>query len=178
MRPTMPAELELDARARRPRAGLAAALVMLLILMPVKLCPAGARGADELPQFKVSGRHMTGLALLVPKETTSAQLKALILALRKARQDKRLDKLIPATTPGGSAGPYGIVVVSVYTEPEWATSAALERCTVASWNTPTYVECGRHIRAYYYYAVTASEQGSIGYAEGNRIFTKVYEKLF
>ena len=164
----------LNARGRRLSAALAAVLVATSIFMPA----AGARGADELPQFKVTGRHRTALALLVPKETTSGQLKALILALRTARQEKRLDKLIPATTPGGAAGSYGVVVVWVYSEPEWATSAALERCNLASWNTPTYVECGRHVRAYYYYGVGTPEEGSIGYAEGKHIYTKVYEKLF
>jgi hypothetical protein len=43
---------------------------------------------------------------------------------------------------------------------------------------PTYVECGRHVRAYYYYAVGTPEESSIGYAEGKRIFKKVYEELF
>jgi hypothetical protein len=175
----MAAEIELDSRGRRLRVALAAVLVTLSILMSAELFPAGARGAEELPQFKVTGRYRTGLALLIPKDTTSAQLRMLILALRNARLEKRFDKLIPATTPGGAAGSYGIIVLFVYTEPEWATSAALERCTVASWNTATYVECGRHVRAHYYYAAgTGDEEGSIGYAEGKRIFTSVYEKLF
>ena len=52
--------VEVDARARRLRAALAAVLVTLLILMPVELFPAGAR-AEELPQFKVTGRYMTAL---------------------------------------------------------------------------------------------------------------------
>lgn len=141
-----------------------------------------SRAADGLPPFKVTGQHMTAIALLVPKETTNEQLKALVFALRKARQEKSLGKLLPPTTSRGSKDPYGIVVVYVYSEPEWATSAALQKCSNASANTPLYIECGRHVRAHYFYGAAAAtpehEEGMLGYAEGKRVYTKVYEKLF
>ena len=142
-----------------------------------------ASGAsDGLPPFKVTAQHRTVLALLVPRETTNEQLKTLILTLRKARRENSLAQLLPPTTPGGSKGPYGIVVVYVYSEPEWATAGALQKCTNASANTPLYVECGRHVRAHYFYAAAAAtsehEEGMVGYAEGKRVYTKDYQKLF
>ena len=151
---------------------------LLQLTAAVVLVACVAQAADPLPPFKVTGRYMTGLALLVSQGTTHTDLKALVLALRKARQENTLDKLIPPTTKGGTRGPYAIVVVHVFDEPEWATSEALQRCSRAKANSELESECGRHVRAYYFYAVTAPEEGSVGYAEGKRVFTKVYEKLF
>ena len=135
--------------------------------------------AEGPPPFKVTAQYRTNLALLVPRETSNEQLKALVLTLRKARRDNRLDQLLPPTTPGGSKGPYGIVVVYVYSEPDWATVGALQKCVNASANTPLYDECGRHVRAHYFYAAQpGNEEGSVGYAEGKRVYTKDYQKLF
>jgi hypothetical protein len=134
---------------------------------------------EQLPSFKVTGQHMTNLAVLVPKDTPNEQLKTLVLALRKARRENRLGELLPPTTPRGSRGPHGIAVVYVYSEPEWATTDALRKCVNASANTPLYKECGRHVRAYYFYAAQPeNEEGSVGYAEGKQVFTKSYQKLF
>ena len=55
---------------------------------------------------------------------------------------------------------------------------ALQRCSKAKANSPLDLECGQHVRAYYYYAVSAAEEGSVGDAEGKRVLMKVYEKLF
>src|SRR2546425_747145 len=104
------------------REPVAAALTLLMGVNAV-------HAADTLPPFKVTGKYMTGLALLVPRGTADTDLKALVLALRRARRENSLDKLIPPTTKGGSRGPYAIVVVHVFDEPEWATSEALERCS-------------------------------------------------
>jgi hypothetical protein len=135
--------------------------------------------ADAAAPFKVTAQYRTNLALLVPSETQNEQLKNLVLALRKARQENKLGQLLPPTTPGGSKGPYGIVVVYVYSEPEWATVAALQKCVNASANTPLYVECGKHVRAHFFYgAQPETEEGSVGYAEGKQIYTKHYQKLF
>ena len=141
---------------------------------------AVAQGSGEqLPTFKVTGQHMTGLALLVPKDTSSEQLKTLVVALRKARRENRLGQFLPPTTLRGSRGQHGIVVVYIYSEPEWATTDALRKCVNASANTPLYTECGRHVRAYYFYAAQPeNEEGSVGYAEGKKVFTKSYQKLF
>ena len=154
------------------------AIVALSVLVVLGLFPVRAHGADDVPKFKITGSHNSSLALLVPPDTTAAQLKALILAFRKARQERRLETLIPATTPHGSAGPYGIVVVYVYTEPAWATSEVLARCSGAKFGSSSDVECSRRIRAHYYYGGGYSEEGSVGYAEGTRVLTKPYEKLF
>jgi hypothetical protein len=73
----------------------------------------------------VTAQVMRSFALLVPEGTSNEQLKALVLALRQARRENRLSELLPPTTPRGSKGPYGIVVVYVYSEPEWADPDAL-----------------------------------------------------
>lgn len=140
------------------------------------ITPSAAEGP---PPFKVAAQYKTNLALRVSPETSSEQLKSLVLTLRKARRENTLGRLLPPTTPGGSKGPYGIVVVYVYSEPEWATASALQECVNASAKTPLYVECGRHVRAYYFYAAQPeNEEGSVGYAEGKRVYTKNYQKVF
>jgi hypothetical protein len=105
--------------------------------------------------------------------------RTLIFALRGARRQNRLGELLPPTTPGGSKGPYGVVIVYVYEDPEWATAVGLEKCVNASADTVLYVECGRHVSAHYFYAAQPEhEEGSVGYAEGKQVYTKNYRKLF
>jgi hypothetical protein len=134
---------------------------------------------EPLPSFTLNAQVMRSFALLVPEGTSNDQLKALVLGLRQARRENRLSELLPPTTPRGSKGPYGIVVVYVYSEPEWASPEALRKCINASATTPLYTECGRHVRAYYFYgAEPENEEGSLGYAEGKQVFTKNYQKLF
>lgn len=159
---------------KRLALGLGLGVVLVVALARV------TAAADGFPTFTVSGQYQTNVALLVPKDASNAQLKALILALRKARQDNALSKFFPPTTPKGSAGPYGIVVVYVYSDPAWATSASLKRCTTdVRGDTPAYADCSRPIRAYYLFgAAPANEEGTVGYAEGKRVYTKHYEKLF
>ena len=166
--------------AARPRAtpfaAVAAAITMTISLTTLAL--AGAQ-AQQLPSFKVTGQYETDIALLVPKNTSNEQLKALVLALRDARRENRLGALIPPTTPGGTRGPYGIVVAYVYSDPRWATSESLRKCTNASPRSSLYADCGGHVSAYYFYtAMSREEEGSLGYAEGGTVFTKVHQRLF
>jgi hypothetical protein len=135
--------------------------------------------ADSLPRFSVSAQNRTELALLVDRGTTHAQLKALVLALREARGKNQLGRLIPPTTPRGAAGPYAIVVVYVYSDPQWATLEALRRCNKASFGTPLFDKCSANVRAHYFYGLMPpNEIGMVGYAEGDRVYTKDYEKFF
>jgi hypothetical protein len=161
------------ARTVGPRALVGAVVAAFLVCAPPLY-------ADSLPPFTVSAQNGTELALLVDQGTTHAQLKALVLALREARGRNQLGRLIPPTTPRGKAGPYAIVVVYVYSDPQWATPEALRRCNKASFGTPLFDKCSANVRAHYFYSVMASpnEIGTVGYAEGKRVYTKDYEKLF
>lgn len=150
----------------------------LCAMLAVATAVAQGRG-EQLPSFKVAGQHVTNLAVLVPKDTSNEQLKTLVLALREARRENRLGQLLPPTTPRGNRGPHGIAAVYIYSEPDRATTDTLRKCVNASANTPLYTECGRHVRAYYFYAAQPeNEEGSVGYAEGKQVFTKSYQKLF
>jgi hypothetical protein len=150
----------------------------LLITLPLSV-----DGQTTASSFKVSGQHDTSLALLVPKETNSARLRALVLSLRDARRRNDLAKVLPPTTQKGAYGPYAVVVVYVFSEERWATSTALKECTEARGGSPLDMECTRHIRAYYMYAKAFGrqpehEEGSVGYAEGSQVRSRPYEKLF
>lgn len=138
-------------------------------------------GIAEEPQaaapFKVTAQYMNNLALVVPNETSSEQLRALVLTLRKARRENRLGELLPPTTPGGNKGPYGVVNVYVYSEPSWATTAMLQKCVTVPGGTALDVECGRHIRAYYSSDWMGTEMGGIGWAD-DHVRTRDYQELF
>jgi len=57
--------------------------------------------AQEIPSFKVVGKDLTSLSILVPSNTTKEQLKNLIYKFRDARKGNYLSKMIPPTTKGG-----------------------------------------------------------------------------
>lgn len=63
--------------------------------------------AADPADLTVAAQYQTNVALLVSKDSSNAQMKALILALRKARQDNALVKFFPPTAPTGTARPYG-----------------------------------------------------------------------
>lgn len=131
-----------------------------------------------MPSFKVVGQDSTAVSVVVTPNTTEAQLVAVINNFRAARMSGTLAKLIPPTTPKGSRGPYGIVMVFVFSNPIWATSERPH----AFMNNPRQngmsesdKAFGNNIRAYYYYTSLGShELGSIGH-EG---YTAKYRKLF
>jgi hypothetical protein len=137
------------------------------------------------PPFKVTaieGRSI--LSVLVAPTTSDDQLRALIRAFRRARQSGTLGALgIPPTTQGGTKEPYAVVGIYVFTEPKWATSEMLHKAHTVPSRSPFDYEFGSHVRAYYYYYTVGllgqpEEQGTLGYAEHKRIYTKRYEKLF
>ncbi len=138
-----------------------------------------AQGAPPAsPAFKVAGRDSTALTVLVPPPTTQVQLAALLNKFRTARMNGTLATLIPATTPRGSKGPYGIVMVFVLSDPTLATSQRLHafinnpRTNGISASDQAFA---KSIRAYYYYsALGPHEEGSIGHEE----YTTTYKKLF
>lgn len=136
------------------------------------------QGRPTIPSFKVAGRDSTALSIAVPPDTTEAQLAALVNNFRAARMNGTLAKLIPATTPKGSRGPHGIVMIFVFSDPAWATSERLHafinnpRTSGISSSDKTF---GQKIRAYYYYtALGPHEIGSIGHED----YTSTYKRLF
>lgn len=136
--------------------------------------------ASNIPKFKVVAQDKTALSILVPQNTTAAQLKALIHELRTARKSNTLSKMIPATTRGGQLGDYAIVWIFVFSEPDWATGDKLQRFIKSSLRSSTDKqfdkEYVKHIRAEYYYA-PSEEYGNLGYDDGI-VRSPNYQKLF
>jgi len=160
-------------------------IVVLLVLLPIGLIVSPKVSAQKLPSFKVVGRDFTSLSILVSPNTTKEQLKALVYSFREARKNNSFRQIsIPPTTPKGKKGDYGIIMIFVFSEPEWASEAKLKKSAKVPFNDPFCKEYSKHIKAYYYYAVTPIgappnfEEGSIGYAENGQILTPIYEKLF
>jgi hypothetical protein len=136
--------------------------------------------ASSLPSFEVVGRDKTVLSIIVPQNTPPAQLKALILQFRNARKSNSLSTMIPATTPGGGLGDYGIVWVFVLTERDWATTERLQRFINSSAKSLADREYDKkyvkHLKAEYYYS-GLEEYGSLGYDDGV-VRSPAYKKLF
>jgi len=149
-------------------------------LTPIKPAPSA-----ELPKYKVTARSGFTINLLVPGNTPDDQIRALIYALRQARMNKSLAKLIPPTFKPWYNGPYSRIFIQVFDEPEWAAEDKLKLVlgkTPGSANLGKFnAEYNRHIRGEYVYETARDnkwcESGSLGFAElGFR--SPNYEALF
>jgi hypothetical protein len=152
------------------------------------------RTFQKIPQFKVVTHDGVILTITVKPDTTTNQLKSLINAFKEARANDSFQQLqIPPTTKGGIKGDYAGIEIFVFTEPEWATKDRLNRflgkespymSEEKKWREYSkfynkYVkEFTSHIKAWYGLSFSGSEDGFIGYAEGDTIYTNIYEKLF
>jgi hypothetical protein len=138
--------------------------------------PAKTTTPSSLVSFKVAARDSTTVVLLVPASVTEADLTNLINALRTARGKGTLSQFFPATTPGGSGGPFFAVVVFVMSDPVWATTRRLKEFIAEE---PSEKEFGKRILASYNFSgFTKQESGAIGYMYGGRQYTPQYKKLF
>src|SRR5438067_1153198 len=68
--------------------------------------------------FKVAGKWERSVCVLVAPTTSDQQLAALVNEFRQARASGTLGRLLPATTPNGSKGPFGIVQVFIMSDPK------------------------------------------------------------
>ncbi len=146
-------------------------------------------------KFQITGRYNTfgrsgddELALLMPKNSSKEDLKSLILTLRQVRQDNNFIKFgIPPTTPEGhfdeSApmfrnfhklyGNYALIVIYVFTDPEWATSDNLRKFdspTDSEFEDKLYhrnfiPEFSQHVKAFYWWQAYPyeCEIGTLGF---------------
>lgn len=156
------------------------ALSIILSSLTCMVLGSSAIAASSLPQFEVVGRDNTTLSIVVPRNTTSEQLQALILQFRAARKSNSLSTMIPATTPGGQLGDYAIVWVLVLTERGWASTNNLQRFINSSGESATDKKHDKnyvtHIKAEYFYS-NAEEYGTLGYDDGE-YQSPNYKKLF
>ena len=140
-----------------------------------------AIAAPNVPKFEVIAQDKTALSILVPKNTTAEQLKALIFEFRNARKNNSLSKMIPPTTKGGEFGDYAIVWIFVFSEPDWATADKLQRFMKSSLKSATDKQFNReyvkHIKAEYFYGYLSEEYGNLGY-DDSIVRSPNYKKLF
>jgi hypothetical protein len=135
-----------------------------------------------VPDFKIVSTGFEGgrLSIVVPPDTTDAQLAALINRFRTARASGSLAQLIPPTTPRGNRGPYAAVEIFVFSDPAWATAARLNAFMHPTTRGITAGEkaFGAHIRAYYLAPLAGDEFGSIGYESDGYKYSADFRKLF
>ena len=166
---------------------------LLVIILQLFLCLNISKTySQDIPKFEVIGRYNTALSLLVAPSTKKDQLKKLIYALKDARQNNMLGKMIPPTTPGGVKGQYAIIQIFIFNEPKWATEQILTKYLGAK--SPLVYSDGYkkkfekfvkqvtlHIRGYYWANPFGQEEGSIGISTEigyKKVITPNYEKLF
>jgi hypothetical protein len=163
-----------------------------LFLVYLLLAYAAAFADQAIPKFKISATVKslgTVYALLVPKETTNAQLEALVLQFRESRKSGHLSQFIPPTTKGGIKGDYAGVEIYIFTEQEWSSNPKFAKFMQTSTFKPREVkfakEFCKHIKAYYLYPLLDEkhEIGSVGYYEHNSGYgkgqcTTYYKRLF
>ena len=73
-----------------------------------------ALSTEEMPTFEIVGQDRSALSIVVPKSTTTPQLKTLVNQFRRAYRENALSKMIPPTTLGGVYGNYAIVWIFVF----------------------------------------------------------------
>ncbi len=146
--------------------------------------PSSTLAPIKFPPFKIGGTYdRTTLSLVVAPNTSREDLKALLLALKNAREHSTFRTLgIPPTTEGGKKGPYATLTAYVMSDEKFASSASLKRYYEVQSNTPFEKDFGKKVLAYYFYSGIfkdgIDEEGSIGYQEGGTKYTKDYERLF
>ena len=148
---------------------------------PTSNTAAATVTAHDVVPSTVAARFSTAAILLVPAQTTDTELTTLLNALRAARTNGRMGKFIPPTTPTGSKGPYGIVMLFVMSDPAWATTERLEAFVnpTTSEISATEKQFGKRVRAYYYYTALVDEEiGTIGYESEGHTYTRTYERIF
>lgn len=156
-------------------------LVSILIIAGISAMRASQVVADtDIPKaFVTATLDKRAISVVVKRETTDDQLKALIYSIRDARRNGHLYQMIPPTTPGGASGDYGIVWIFIFSDTAWATKDKLSRFVNGSNQDQSFLrEFIQHVRAEYYYS-SGSEYGSIGcYDSDTKIRSRNYIKLF
>lgn len=155
---------------------------IFIVLTLILLISSAASGETKqlLPKYKITAKAERAFSVLVDKNTTKEQLRDLIFAFKNARNQGTLHVMgIPPTTPNGSKGDYAIVGIYVFTNKESASQKSLDNAFKVSSQGSFSERFNKNIKAYYYFGIlSSSEEGSIGYAEHGRHYTKDYEKLF
>ncbi len=146
--------------------------------LPTVLVPT--QTPAPLPQFKVAGTYKkTILTLLVRPETSREEIKRLLLGLSAAANTKSLDKLgIPATTPGGSYGPHGIVNIYILKDPKLASTQSLSRymdSDEGSKHDTAFVQAV--VGEYIFSRVINQERASLGMKSSKAISLEPYESV-
>jgi hypothetical protein len=132
---------------------------------------------SKIPEFQVTGREDNQLALLVPQNTTSAELEKLIYTFKKAREENHLGRYFPPTTPNDKRGKYAVIGIYVFSDKANATTNMLKQYLSSkdAAFAQTYAES---VLAYYYYGVPEKEFGCLGLIDSKIKPTKKYMKLF
>jgi hypothetical protein len=142
-----------------------------------------SRAVAVLPEYNA-------VAVLVPPDTTDAQIAQLLQRFKKARQDETLTQYIPPTTKGDKLGPHAIADIYVFSEPEWATTDTLLTLARGPHSPPdprkesgaTFTEAIGRVRGHYVINLHEAERrdrASIGYAdEDGQTHGPNYKELF
>lgn len=145
----------------------------------ILLISSAARGETKqpLPKYEITAQAGMAISVLVDKNTTKEQLRALIFAFKNAREQGTLNKMeIPPTTPNGRKGAYASITIYVFTDKELASQESLDKAHTVSFQDPFSKHFNKNIKAYYF-GFVATQEGSIGYADDGDTIAD-YEKLF
>lgn len=142
-------------------------LVQVFDTAAFKLQAKKQSAAPKLPAFEVVVQAPPLVMVVVPKATTDEELKAFVYALRDARREDSLTKLIPAVASGRVQGKDSKVHVMVFDDRKYASPQSLQRWLDADKSDPFVKEYNARLRAQYVYdAVTTKEHGEVASPNG------------
>ena len=140
-----------------------------------------SRTVAVLPEYNA-------VAVLVPPDTTNAQVTQLLERFKRARLNETLVQYVPATSKGDKLGPHAIADIYIFAESEWATPGALRALANgphsgdAKQGTLSFKDVVPHVRGHYVINLHEAEhrdRGSLGYAdEEGATYGTHHEELF
>jgi hypothetical protein len=158
---------------------------------PEKTQPLVAEELEGAPvMFKVTAAipDVNAISVIVPREATESQIGGLLKRFRAARLNNTLTEHLPPTTPGHKLGEHAVAEIYVFSDPAYATSAAVHVLARGA-HAPgdlypqaiPFEDAMEHVRGFYRIDLNDTskpDKASIGFADESGVHSKHYHPLF
>ena len=145
-------------------------------------------GAPVIFKVKVTVPDVNAVSVIVPREATESQVAGLLKRFRTARLNNTLTEHIPPTTPGHKLGDHAVAEIYVFSDPAFATSAAV-RVLARGAHAPgdlypqaiPFEDAMEQVRGFYRIDLNDTshpDKASIGFADESGVHSKHYRPLF
>lgn len=144
-----------------------------------------------VPAIKVTAiiPDLNAMSVIVAPQTTDSQVVALLISLRKARQNGTLSSMIPPTSPGNSLDEFAIANIYIFSNPKYAVREAIQILSMGAHGPGEFYSSAipyevamEKVRGHYVVSLNNKEQpehASLGFGEkATGMYSKQYQLLF